>query len=76
MIHFDPLETSKEVNVSSNDDELGEGNELIILELVTDVASNVINVNSEQQTTNITIVENDSEFLACATYFLFSCTYT
>ena len=56
------MEMTKELTVGSVDDNIGEGDEMIILDLVTSVESNVINVVSDQNsTTYITIIEDDSE---------------
>ena len=51
---------TKNITVNSVHDDIGEGDEVIILDIITDV-DNVINVNSFQQTTRITIVEDDSK---------------
>ena len=58
-ITFGPLDRSKAVTISVLHDEIGEGNEMIILGLNTDVEGNVININSDQRTTSITIIEDD-----------------
>ena len=50
----------KEFNVTTLDDNIGEGMELIILEL-RDVEENMISVTSNQGTTEITIIEDDSK---------------
>ena len=55
------MDTSFNFTVSSLHDFIGEGDEVIVLELVTDVEDNVINVNSDQNMTIITIIEDDSE---------------
>lgn len=59
IITFGPLDLSKEVRVSILHDDIGEGDELIILGLHTDVENNVININSGQKTAFITIIEDD-----------------
>ena len=57
------MEMTKELTVGSVDDNIREGDEVIILDLVTSVESNVINVVSDQSsTTYIIIVEDDSEY--------------
>ena len=57
---FGRLEMMKEFNVTILDDNVGEGMELIILEL-RDVEDNMISVTSDQGTTEITIIEDDSK---------------
>ena len=51
---------TKEFNVTILDDNIGEGMELIILEL-RGVEDNMISVTSDQGTTEITIIEDDSK---------------
>ena len=51
---------TKEFNVTILDDNIGEGMELIILEL-RGVEDNMITVTSDQGTTEITIIEDDSK---------------
>jgi hypothetical protein len=57
-LFFGASEMTKNITVNSVHDDIGEGDEVIILDIFTDV-DNVINVNSFQQTTRITIVEDD-----------------
>lgn len=63
MILFGQTETSHDLIISIGNDQLGEGDEIIILELVTsDDVSNIINVGSVQNIAQITIIEDDSKF--------------
>ena len=59
-ISFGQSEMSKNITVSSVNDNIGEGDEIIFFDLVTDVG-NVINVNIGQRDTQITIIEDDCE---------------
>ena len=59
-IHFGRLEMTKEFNVTILDDNIREGMELIILEL-RGVEDNMISVTSDQGTTEITIIDDDSK---------------
>ena len=77
MILFGQTETSHDLTISIGNDQLGEGDEIIILELVTndDDVSNIINVGSVQNIAQITIIEDDSKFsllfsLECIYYTL------
>ena len=60
-IVFGELELSKEVIISALADDLGEGDEVIVLNLITDVAGNDISIESDQNQTHITIIEDDCE---------------
>ena len=60
ILTFGVLEIAKEINVTSLHDEIGEGDEVIILDLIND-ETNVINVNIGQSRTEITILEDDGE---------------
>ena len=60
-IVFGELELSKEVIISALADDLGEGDEVIVLNLITDVAGNDINIESDLNQTRITIIEDDCE---------------
>ena len=62
ILPFGPFEMSKQITVTSLHDDIGEGDEVIILDLITDIG-NTITVNSIQQSTRITIVEDDSKSL-------------
>ena len=59
-LQFGRFEMTKEFNVTILDDNIGEGMELIILEL-RGVEDNMISVTSDQGTTEITIIEDDSK---------------
>ena len=61
-IQFGRFEMSKEFDVTILDDNIGEGMELIILELRS-VEDNMISVTSDQRTTEITIIEEDSKII-------------
>ena len=60
MITFGRLESTKEINVTSVHDNVGEGDELIVLEVIS-YTGNDISVESDRNTTQITIVEDDSK---------------
>lgn len=60
QISFGQFEMAKDINVTSVHDNLGEGDELIILELTNDI-NNIIDVMSDQKTTQITIIEDDGK---------------
>ena len=66
IVFFGPFEMSKQIIVTSLHDDIGEGDEVIILDLITDIIGNTITVNSIQQSTRITIVEDDSKSILCA----------
>ena len=53
---------TKEFNVTILNDDIAEGMELIILELRS-VEDNMISVTSDQRTTEITIIEDDSKII-------------
>ena len=60
-ISFSPEEMYKVIEVIVVQDILGEGNEVMVLDLVAHNNGNVINVGSHQLQTAITIIEDDSE---------------
>ena len=60
-IDFEKTQSSTNVSVTILGDDIGEGDELIILNLETDGPNN-INVGSINDTTVITIDEDDCEF--------------
>ena len=60
-ISFSPEEMYKDIEVIVVQDILGEGNEVMVLDLVAHNNGNVINVGSHQLQTAITIIEDDSE---------------
>jgi hypothetical protein len=62
LIDFEKTQSSENVSVTVVHDMIGEGNELIILNLQTDVPNNNINVGSINSSTEITIIEDDCEF--------------
>ena len=62
LIDFEKTQGSENVSVTVVHDMIGEGNELIILNLQTDVPNNNINVGSINSSTEITIIEDDCEF--------------
>ena len=62
-IVFGADEMVKNISVTILDDDIGEGNEVIVLELDTDFESNVINVGSMNSRTDIEIIENDCKFI-------------
>ena len=64
MIMFSPQEMYKEVKIMVVHDDLGEGDELIFLDLLSDVIGNDINVDSERNSTEITIIEDDGQLVA------------
>ena len=49
------------ITVVAVDDILGEGNEIVVLELLTNVNGNVISVDSRENSTVIIIIEDDSK---------------
>ena len=53
----------KEIALTVFNDNLGEGNELVILDLEVNSNENVINTGSHQKRTEITIIEDDSKYL-------------
>ena len=61
MIDFEKTQSSTNVSVTILGDKIGEGDELIILNLETD-GPNDINVGSIRDRTVITIDEDDREF--------------
>ena len=58
ILTFSVLERTKEINVTSLHDDIGEGDEVIILDLIND-DTNVIDVDIGQSRTQITILEDD-----------------
>lgn len=60
LITFEPMTASKDISVAVQDDEVGDGDEIVVLEVITDVENNVT-VESEQNRTMITIMDNDSK---------------
>lgn len=61
-IVFSPTDMMKQLKVNSVDDNVGEGDEVIILNLITAVETNIINVTSDENSSAyITIIEDDSE---------------
>ena len=60
VITFGNLEMAKEINVTSLHDDIGEGDKVIILDLKND-ETNFIDVNIGQNTTQITILEDDGK---------------
>lgn len=60
-ITFGPMEMSKEFNVTTLHDIVGEGDETIVLSVMALDSENTINVESIQNQTKITIIEDDSE---------------
>ena len=60
ILTFGDLEIQKEINVTSLHDDIGEGDEVIILDLIND-ETNFIDVNIGQSTTQITILEDDGK---------------
>ena len=60
ILTFGVLEMTKEINVTSLHDDIGEGDEVIILDLIND-ETNAIDVNIGQSTTQITILEDDGK---------------
>ena len=60
-IEFDQFDMSRDVTVTIHNDDIGEGDEVIALELVTDVTGNMINVDFDQRTMQIIIIEDDSK---------------
>ena len=67
------------LTVSITNDNVGEGDEIITLELVTSLEVNTISVGSNQDTTVITIIEDDSKQSArdiyCTTFSLWQLCY-
>ena len=61
-IPFMKTQMSENVYVTIRTDDVGEGDEVIVLQLDTNVASNVINVGSINSETEITIIEDDCEY--------------
>jgi hypothetical protein len=59
VIVFEATQPSENINLIIANDDIAEGNENIVLVLDTSVDSNVISVGSNQDTTVITIIEDD-----------------
>lgn len=59
IITFGPQEMYKDVEMMVVHDNLGEGDEVIYLDLLTNINRNVIKIDSEQNNTEITIIEDD-----------------
>ena len=59
-VTFGPAEMSKEVNITTLHDIVGEGDETIVLNVIPE--SGNINVESIRNQTEITIIEDDSEY--------------
>ena len=59
MISFHKNTRSMSLEVMPLEDKVGEGNEIIVLEVLA-ASGNAINVESMQNRTNVTIIENDS----------------
>lgn len=55
------MDMSKKINVTTLHDIVGEGDEIIVLDIIPD-CGNIVNVESTQNQTEITIVEDDSEY--------------
>lgn len=59
IITFGPQEMYKDVEMMVVHDNLGEGDEVIYLDLLININGNDIKIDSEQNNTEITIVEDD-----------------
>ena len=64
MIMFSPQEMYKEVKIMVVNDDLCEGDEVIFFDLLSHVIGNDINVNSDRNSTEITIIEDDGQLVA------------
>ena len=60
LLSFGQNEMSKEINITSLHDTVGEGDEIVVFR-VMGVNSNDITVKSNQPLTTVTIVEDDSK---------------
>ena len=54
-----PQEMYKEIEINIVHDNVGEGDEVILLDLLTDIIGNDINVKSQQNSTEVNIIEDD-----------------
>jgi len=61
-VMFGPAEMSKSIKITTLHDIVGEDDETIVLNVIPD-SGNIINVESIRNQTEITIVEDDSEYI-------------